>query len=706
MAVDPYAQCPCGSGKKLKFCCSDLVGDIEKIHHMVEGDQPRAALQHCEQTLKKRPGRPSLLDLKAMLEVTLHKLQDAEKTVAELLEKDPENPAAHAQQAILLCAQGDGASAVEPLQRALTLIEENMPRRVLEAIGAVGHTLLMEGNVVAARAHLWLYQGIAGREDTRALELLTRMNQVAGLPLLLRDHLYMHEAPAGHPAEEQHNYAQALAARGQWGPASAVFDQLCAAHPDVATFHYNRALVYGWLGEQQEFADGLREYADRTDDAEQAVEAEAIAQLIDPRLEEAAIDVLRCIYPILDEQEVLARLNRDAHAIGMPVDPAEEEQQDGPPPRHVWALLDRPQPATGVGLTLDQTPQLVGVVSHYGRQTSRAERLELVTASTPPAQEARAAFAERLSGVVGMAEEELVEKTDVVSEALRSHLHFPPDTPPDVRREITQQETANALAERWTATPLAALQGKSPEEAAQADGTQRSLHAAVLIIEQGSNNHRNTAAVAALREKLNLPAPGPVDPAEVDFDRVPLGRVPRIDLSGVSDDDVTQLYRRATLAGASGALRHAAQEVVRRPTLQGRLNLDDAYRRLVGLASSPDEAYQTLNDARRHAETHQQSCAPWDLLEFEWRLVEGDSERANGLLTHITTEHRDEPGVSEHLYSLLSELGLLPDDPAAPLPQTAAPPTQTVGAESQAGRIWTPDAGQPEGGKQKLWTPG
>ena len=56
MAVDPYALCPCGSGKKLKFCCSDLVGEIEKIHRMIEGEQPRAALRHVEQTLATSPG--------------------------------------------------------------------------------------------------------------------------------------------------------------------------------------------------------------------------------------------------------------------------------------------------------------------------------------------------------------------------------------------------------------------------------------------------------------------------------------------------------------------------------------------------------------------------------------------------------------------------------------------------------------------------
>ena len=77
MAVDPYALCPCGSGKKLKFCCGDLAGEIEKIHRMIEGDQPRAALRHVEQSLAKNPGRASLLDLKAALELSLGEIDAA-----------------------------------------------------------------------------------------------------------------------------------------------------------------------------------------------------------------------------------------------------------------------------------------------------------------------------------------------------------------------------------------------------------------------------------------------------------------------------------------------------------------------------------------------------------------------------------------------------------------------------------------------------
>src|SRR5688572_3997234 len=102
MAVDPYALCPCGSGKKLKFCCSDLVGEIEKIHRMIEGEQPRAALRHVEQTLARFPGRASLLDLKASLELSLEETDAARKTVEGFVKAHPESPTAHACEALLL----------------------------------------------------------------------------------------------------------------------------------------------------------------------------------------------------------------------------------------------------------------------------------------------------------------------------------------------------------------------------------------------------------------------------------------------------------------------------------------------------------------------------------------------------------------------------------------------------------------------------
>ena len=40
MALDHYSLCPCGSGKKIKFCCSnDILPELEKVVRAIEGDQ-------------------------------------------------------------------------------------------------------------------------------------------------------------------------------------------------------------------------------------------------------------------------------------------------------------------------------------------------------------------------------------------------------------------------------------------------------------------------------------------------------------------------------------------------------------------------------------------------------------------------------------------------------------------------------------------
>ena len=59
MSLDHYASCPCGSGKKLKFCCSDLIGEMEKIQRMLEGNQRAACLEHVRSLRAKHADRAS-----------------------------------------------------------------------------------------------------------------------------------------------------------------------------------------------------------------------------------------------------------------------------------------------------------------------------------------------------------------------------------------------------------------------------------------------------------------------------------------------------------------------------------------------------------------------------------------------------------------------------------------------------------------------
>ena len=209
MAVDPYAMCPCGSGKKLKFCCTDLVGEIEKIHRMIEGEQPRAALRHVEQTLASHPGRASLLDLKATLELSLDEIDAARETITKFVAANPDSPTAHACQALLLAETREARAAVESLQRALALVEREMPLRVYEAIGSGRRCAAGGGPYPGGPGPSVVARGARAEGRFAGARSARGLNHYSGLPLLLRDQLRFRPWPQDVPWQAKPNRRRA-----------------------------------------------------------------------------------------------------------------------------------------------------------------------------------------------------------------------------------------------------------------------------------------------------------------------------------------------------------------------------------------------------------------------------------------------------------------------------------------------------------------
>lgn len=734
MALDHYAPCPCGSGKKLKFCCSDLAGELEKIMRMLQGDQPRAALAHLDKALAKNPTRTSLIDLKATIEVAIGDFAAAEATVERQLAADPRNLGALAQRAIIAASLGEadgdlpGESpppspdddpalfrAVDALQDALEAVDDTIPARVLRAVGAVGQSLLARGNLVAARSHLWLFQGIAGEEDTRALEMLTQINRVPDLPLLLRDNLFLRELPAGHPAEADYDRAQLLASRGQWRRAAAVLGELVERHPDDALVHYNAAVVFGWLGDTPRFVEGLRRFARAgvaaaggalTDDA---VEAEALAQLLDVRQREPGDEVVRLVYEVADEDRLVERLTRDRRSVRYTLGEAERRGFDGPAPRHTFFLLDRELPETGVGITFDAAPRVLAAVSCFGRQTDRPERLELVTDRDESFAQTIAALAEVAGDGLGPKVEEVALGHSEASSAGVRNWRFPDDTPLAERRAVVAEHRRRTILEDWPGRPLRKLDGKSPLDAKDDPSLRLPLTAAVMVLEQTAALSIDPLVTTELRALLELGAEPPLDPREIDVETVPLTRVGRMDLSQATDDDVYALYKRCELAGAADAVRRIGREAVNRTGLAEDLPPAELYSRLAAIEPDLEDALEWLARGRKLADGGHASDALWDLMELELRVVEGQFDEADRLIRHLAENHAKEEGVAERLFDFLDALGLLPSEEQmlgrsrGPLPEPELIGAAT-GGPTGGSKLWTP-GDEPREGGQKLWTP-
>ena len=709
MPVDPYTICPCGSGKKLKFCCSDLVGEIEKIHRMIEGDQPRAALRHVEQTLASHPGRASLLDLKATLELALGDLNAARRTVDQFVADHADSPTAQACHALLLAEAAENPqAAVAALQRALGLVDREMPQRVFEAIGAVGQMLLVTGHVVAAQAHLWLNAAIAPQEETRARELLIGLNHYSGLPLMLRDQLHFRRWPEQAPWKAEAEEASQLTSHGKWQKAVEIVDRLGQKYGADPVLVYNRALLGGWLADERALVAGLHAYAQMDVPLDDAIEAEAIAQLLDEDQREPKVDSVIQIYENIDLEALVAKLSADRRVQSFEMSPEMLAGSEGPRPRHAFLLLDRPMPATGVDLRREEVPRLAGILAIYGRQTDASERLELSTDKGPTFEATINSLQEIAGESLGhLAEEKMVGAVSPTEQALNWRWHFPRDTPPETRRRLLAEERRAAIVERWPSVPRPALGGKSPREVAGNAELRIPLMAAILVLEQGSNSDRDREAVAELRTALGLPQPEPIDPAIVDVSELPLVRVPRLKTESVSDDDLVQLYRHALLTGAQAATKYLAREAVRRPSLAGRIPPHDAYRRMVAAETDPDRALELLDEARRASEAAGQSTATWDVAELELYITSGNAAMAKTTLERIEKMHLHDPEVASAVYRLLYETGVIPQEgmPIDEAVEESLPAAVGAVPEPPAGGIWTPESVRPAGGKSKLWTP-
>jgi tetratricopeptide (TPR) repeat protein len=173
MAIDPYAYCPCGSGKKVKFCCADLADDMERIQQMLEGGQRAAALEHIEKLEKTHPDNPYLVTTKALLQSVLGSPDKAAATLEDFLSRQPTNAMALAEKAVVDAARHGGPAGIRPLQQALEASEEVLSHRVVSGVARLGEILLAEGRLASARGHFMLAYGM-DQADERSLQMLAR----------------------------------------------------------------------------------------------------------------------------------------------------------------------------------------------------------------------------------------------------------------------------------------------------------------------------------------------------------------------------------------------------------------------------------------------------------------------------------------------------------------------------------------------------
>jgi hypothetical protein len=710
MPIDAYSLCPGGTGKKIKFCCADFVSELSKIDRLLDGQQPTACLQYVEQLLEGGRPRACLLAIKGMLLRASGQLEAAAANSDAFLQQFPDNPVALAESAILATLDAQPEAAIQRLQQAMATASETVEHRVYEAMGIVAQCMLESGHWPSARA-LWHAQMLLDPDDPAPSGNLLGLNRDRQLPLILKDDPPLRPAPEGAPWANRLEAAMQPLREMRWLEAARALTALAEELPVAPVVWRNLAIVRSWLADRPGTIEALKKFAALAapeGPLDDAVEAEALAMLLSADPLGDLADLLKLTWTVRDAPRLQEALLGEPRAVQIPFDPAAMAGDETPPPRLICLLLDRRPLDDADTLSLETMPQVLGEALLFGRQTDREARLEVLSVSADQVE----ALSAWLTGLAGDAirpppQQESVAKTSASRDLLRTNWQPPRNAPQPRLLELVNQHVRRALLEQWPARPLGILGGKSPAEAAAEAAEKVKLLAAILVLETWENDPAVKFDFNDLRRRLGLPPLEPLDLAETAPTALPLVRLGRVAVRGLSDEGLLLLFRRARLYGARDALRNSAQEIIQRSSLAGQPECLRAYSALAQTAEDFPQALTYVDQGRQAAGATGQSCASWDLLELSFRFGHGDGPGAARLIQHVQQRHMAEPGVAEALTHMLIEVGALRPDgsPAqAPPSEEALLAGEGPGA-AEPGKLWTPDSPQ-SGGGGKIWTPG
>lgn len=698
MAQATYWVCPAGSGKKIKFCCPDLVADWEKLFRLMEGGQLHAAVELLEHLLQQHPDRPCLLAMKIEILYHLRRSSEAEQLVEAFLQKHPSNPAALLEKAYVLAIQAEAEQAHLWLLRGLNECSEEYPLCTPRVVYVVAHRLFAAGHYAASRALFRFGRGLSALWEEEFRDALENLESSKEIPLFLREALeWKSHLLNGSSMKEALEQIRPQVERGHWLKALEQLEQFTQQAPDQAALWWHLAVLRSWTLQTQGAIEALRRYACLAGSDEEAVLAEAIALALSADPLGDRIPAYRLTYSPEDERDLQAAFSLSKQTpvfpgqLMLPLRPEDREV----PPRAYYLLLDRAAPEGEGAFSEGTLPNVIAYLALFGRQTDRPPRLEVYGVH----QANRSQVEGILNQFVGqgLRPDPMAEEIGQIS-ATRAAMgwgFFSSGPEPSLEETTKAQWYQKQFLERWLDQPLGIFQGRSPRQVLEDPQWRNTLEAVLLWVEQLAAEFRYPIYRHQLRERLGLPPLEPIDPEQTSLRSVPLYRWTEIDMEKTTDQQLVEGFVYAARFRWSPVVVRFAEALVHRPGLaKTPIWLAACYWVASGYGLS-DEAQHWIEQGRRRAVELRSSCAPWDLLELGYRLERKEQQQVAPLLQHLLQQHQYEPGVLERLVSILEPFGFFD-----------SPPSDQPSGNPDASELWTPNAQHTPASNKKLWTPG
>ncbi len=375
MSVDLYAVCPCGNGKKIKFCkCKDSVGQMDQVLTMIEGGQVVPGLDRLKSILEEHPDAAWALAIRGRLLLDLREYDSLSENAERFIRLQPSNPLALTQRAAALVFSQDVQGATDSLLEALNESGQEVDAFLMDVALIVAMGLAQSGVILSARVYALLAISSQGYEAEQANAFLAQLDTSPGVNHLLKSVPQLIERDADADWGERYDEAVGLLRSNKVLLAQDKFESLRRTAPNQAPILsglFHCAVWRGDLERQTEMANQLSQVESL--DLLTRQRYRAISGLLSPigtlsvnaqtiHVEFEDIDQAEMALIASDRTEQLS-----AQRLSQLQVPEGEVR-----PRSAFFVSDRPLESNDQDVTAADCPASIALVAVFGRQTDRS----------------------------------------------------------------------------------------------------------------------------------------------------------------------------------------------------------------------------------------------------------------------------------------------------------------------------------------------
>jgi tetratricopeptide (TPR) repeat protein len=657
MALDLYTPCPCGSGKKFKWCCQPIHEDIEKAFRLEADGQHEAALRIMDQVTDTHPSNPEAWGRKAQLLFQNGRIDDAENALQKALAINPQYPFGHLLRGMFRQQEGELAGALLLFRKAAELYDPDARDILAQVYSLIADTELKLNRPVAGRAALQICLGLHPDEELRK-----EMEQVFGaesrLPEAARREYTFASPPADAPAERRAAWNRTLsgAATGKLSDAARALEQLVAENPDDAAARYNLGLVRAWLGDNRTAVEALGEYVRLEPDESRAATAWALAEVLrfGQGMEDQADYVeYSALFQIRDPQRLfnwLQEWQREHRLIAVQVR-REEGVVSG-------VVLDRAGLVTAGGAA-DPYPKLGAYLLIIN------DLLRLWSTNEQALERARQDLQQGAGP--SLSEPRLVRGPAHFADVYAEAVVFPSGVSEAEAQTLLRDYIQRFFEETWIHRPLHSLNNVAPIDAAGHPTLRRQLLGVVQFLQDCASGSPPPLDFDRLRRKLGLltgeaaPAHSGTEAASLDIQALGAAELAALQPETLADEQVEQAYQAAQKLDARELASRFARTIVSRPPRPDQPDRFSWYAYLVQSALAEGDTQTALhyvdegekadcehNEGRRRND--------YELRRGQVLAKSGDTEKAQDvferLIARAPTELRYCGSAAESMLSL------------------------------------------------------